>query len=253
MLRHNDFCSAFEFFNAQFSVFIVIVVNGFLKQNRWVMDTGFFRYFFDGFHIDRLGDFQGWLHGFHGHRYAAVFAPFFELDQRRVGWEKPEGFFSHFVGTLQVSYPFEQNGEVGRGWCVILVQIKAYLERLSSTACILLSFEKHATVEPRHVRRRVESDRFVEGSQGTLHIVFPTSLLTDIEQHINHFLRVFNVFKFGNNVPRCFYRFIFLLNSGFHRLVFNSINGLADRCNVGLTGCVLVHVRDLIDAIVHNH
>ena len=56
-------------------------------------------------------------------------------------------------------------------------------------------------IEPRHVARWVEGDGLVERCKGAFDITTTTAFFTDGEQHLNHFLGVFDLLKFGNDVP----------------------------------------------------
>ena len=204
----------------------MVVVDCLLQEQLWVLNACFFSDLFDHFHVNLLGDFNRGLHGFHCHRDATVLASFFELDQSRVPWEESEGFFCRFVGALKISDSFEQNGEVGRGRSMLFVEVKANLEGLSCTPCILLCLKKDSPVEPSHVARWVERDGFVERCQRAFDIVSPTSLFPDREEDFNHLLRVFDVLQFWNHVSRGFRRLLFAGFYGTRRLIFHGIKGI---------------------------
>ena len=243
LLGNDNLGSTLELVNAERGVLIVVVMDGFLQKIFRVFDACFLSNLFDNLHVDRLRNFNRWLHGLHGHRYAAVFAPFFELDQRRMAGKESERLLSHGVGALKVADSFQQDGEVGGGGCVLVVQVKADLKRLACTACVLLRFEKNASIEPRHVAGRVQGDGFVERSQSSFHVVSSTSLLAHGEQHFDHFLGVLNFLKFGNNVSGCFDDFVCRVRNGLNDFVFNRLDRLVDRGQCHVLKAVVVDGR----------
>ncbi len=253
LLGNNDLCCTLELFDAQFSIFIVIMMNGFLEEVIRIRNSCFFGDFLNHFHVDGLGDFEGWLHGFHGHGYSAVFAALLELDKGGMAREKRQRLFGHGIRSLQISDAFEENGKVGCGWCVFLIQIKADLKRLTCASGILLCLEKHATVEPRHIAGRVKGDGLVERCQGSLNVISSASFFTHREQDLDHFFRVFDVVKFGNHISRGLLLGRRSLWGSLNGLVLNGFNRLVNGCQSDIVQSVAFADFDRVRIVAGLH
>ena len=201
LLSNHHFGGALKFVDGECCIFVVVVVDGFVEQIFRVFDARFFCDFFHECHVDFLSDLDRGLHCFHGHGNVAVLASFLKSDQGWVAREEIQCLTRHRVCSLKVANSLQEDGQICRSGSVFLVQIKTDLEGLACPTSILLSFEQDAPIEPRHVARWVEGDGLVERCKGAFDITTTAAFFTDGEQHLNHFLGVFHLFKFGNNVP----------------------------------------------------
>ena len=203
LLSHNHLGRTLKFFHGERGVFIVVVMDRFVEQIFRIFYPRFFSHLFHHGHVDGLCHFNRRLHGFHGDGDAAVFASCLKRNEGGVSGEKTEGAFRHVVSTFEVANSLQKDGEVGGRRCMLLIEVKADLEGLSRPSGVLLCFQQNASVEPRHVARRIQSDGFVEGGERALDIGTTTAFFTHREQNFDHFLGVVHVFKFGNDVPGC--------------------------------------------------
>ena len=131
------------------------MMNRFLEEVFGIFNSRLLCDLFNHFHVNGLRHFKRWLHSLHGNRDTTVFATFSQLHEGGVSRKETQRLFSHGIGAFQITDAFEENGKVGRGGCMLVVQIQTDLKRLTSATGILLSFKKHASIEPCHVTGRV--------------------------------------------------------------------------------------------------